>query len=248
MPDAHFEHIAIAVHFDDLAAWDRVMRSDLGGEALHGGAARKIGFQGGQVGYPNDGMLELLSWLPGEEEKSAMKRYVDRSGARAALHHLTFLVDDFDAAVEHSRELGYEPMLGRDLPHWREFYVREPNLRPKGFLIQVLFANKNANPGWGRDWAPFQVRHADAKPAARIEGAVLESADLEASARPFVELLGADLEARGDERVLSWPRSTMQLWLVPEGRAGHVRIRDAAGGVAATDVPEEVRALLRPEA
>ena len=159
MIDAHFEHIAIAVHADDLAAWDRVLRSDLGGKALYGGIAAKIGFQGGQVGYPNDGMLELLTWLPGEEEKSAMKRYVDRSGRRAALHHVTFLVDDFDAAVARSRDLGLEPMLGRDHPTWREYYVREPNLRPKGFLIQVLYAHKDADSGLGPDWPPFQVKY-----------------------------------------------------------------------------------------
>jgi len=250
---AFFEHIAIAVHVDELGAWDRVLRSDLGGEALTGGVVKKIGFQGGQVAYPDSGMLELLSWLPGTESKSAMKRYVDRHGGDATLHHVTFLVEDFDAAVERSRALGYEPMLGRNSDNWKEFYLREPALRPAGFLIQVLYADKEAlanQPGWSDAWEPFTAHHVDSLPPARVAGVQLGSADLDASARLFVDVLGARVEAEGAKaRVLSWPDSTMRLWLVA-GDASHVRVLPSgdAGSLtarlAAPDRPASAAVLL----
>lgn len=245
---AFFEHIAIAVRAEDLAAWVRVLRADLGGDALTGGTVEKIGFQGGQVVYPDAGMLELVTWTEAAASQSAMKRYVDRHGGDAALHHLTFLVDDFDAAVERSRALGHEPMLGRNTRRWKEFYVRAPGLRPEGFLIQVLQADKESllsQPGWGEDWAPFHVEPGDVHPPVRIAGARLASADLDASERLFVDLLGARAQIEGAGRVLSWPASSMRLWLAPEGE-GRVRVRPSPDDP--TPLAERLAAEGRPEA
>ena len=68
--DAFFEHIAIAVPPDDLRAWDAALRSDLGGTAALGGAEAGAGFQGGQITYPDGGMLELLSVNRGRNEQA----------------------------------------------------------------------------------------------------------------------------------------------------------------------------------
>jgi hypothetical protein len=247
---AHFEHIALAVHVSDLPGWDRLLRRDLGGSALLGGSVPKIGFQGGQIGYPGGGMLEILSWVEGSEEKSAMKRYVDRSSGRAALHHVTFLVDDFDAHVARARELGHEPMLGRDLPNWREFYLRDADLRPAGFLVQVLQTDKDGVPaGWGRDWPPFQVKHAQARPPATIGGVQLASAAPPRSAELFVELLGAEAEASDTGATLRWPGSAMILRLVSSesGDESWIEVETSSGTLAEAlaSAPERAGALIR---
>ncbi|MDJ0869710.1 MAG: VOC family protein [Myxococcota bacterium] len=250
---ATFEHIALAVHVGDLARWDRLLRCHLGGTALLGGAAPKVGVQGGQIDYPDGGMLEILSWIEGREAKSAMKRYVDRCGSRAALHHLTFLVDDFDARVARARELGHEPMVGRELPHWREFFVRDSGLRPAGFLVQVLQADKDVVPdGWGHDWPPFLAQHPDARPPATIAGVQLASTDPRRSAALFAELLGAETVASDTGVGLRWPGSTMGLRLVPGDSEDASWIEVAAAPASLAEIcasgPERAGALIRASA
>ncbi len=250
---ARFEHIALAVHHDDLAAWDRLLRGDLGGAASLGGTEPRAGFQGGQITYPDGGMLEVLSWTAGGEA-GAMARYLEKQGARAALHHLTFLVEELDPAIEHAREVGYEPMIGRRSRTWNEFFVRDPGLRPKGMLIQVLEADKQTliDSGWSDDWEPFMARHEPQAAPARIAGAHLASTDPVAASRLFTELLGARASERDGVVEIAAHESTMRVWLHPgEGTDGvHVEVAPEEGtrlaeGLGRSGLPAEAQSLVR---
>ena len=116
----------------------------------------------------------------------------------------------------------------------------------------MLFADKDeVAQGWGHEWEPFTVRHPEPHAAARIAGVQLGSVDLEASQRLFVELLGAKAEAGGERtRELSWPESSMRLWLVRDGES-HIRVQPSpndgiplADRLAAPDRPPAAAALL----
>ena len=254
---AQFEHIALAVHLDDLLAWDRVLRSDLGGTRGLGGGERRMGFQGGQVDYPDGGMLELITWMEGSGKKSPNERYVERHGGRAALHHVTFLVDDFDASLELARAIGEEPMVGRVVPNWKEYFVRAPELLPKGLLIQVLKAAKRAQreSGLTERWEPFLQTHAEALPPSRIRGVHFSSGEPDAAARRFETLLGAERETSADGLIeLRWPGSSMSVRIAPgdDPSQSFIRVDTSAGerlseNLAASDRPERAAELLRVE-
>ncbi len=254
-----FEHIAIAFHVDDLQAWDRLLRAELGGEASLGGVVPANDFQGGQITYPGGGMLELLTWLGGADSKSALQRYVEKQGGRGAVHHLTFLIGDFEEAVERCRALGYEPMIGRNGRNWREFFVRDPGLRPKGMLIQVLQANKEAlisESGWNADWEPFAAEYPEVRAPVQIAGIQLASIDPRVSRRLFAELLAAEATQDANGPVLRWPASSMRVRLVESSDSAQTFIEiHAPGGsgpatlassIGAGEHPESAGALLRP--
>lgn len=226
------EHIAFAVHGEDIAAWDQLLRGTLGGEAGLGGDAPGLGFRGGQVLYPCGGMLELISWQGPADDHNPIKRYVERHGPRAALHHLTFVVDDFDEAHEFCEDSGYDVMLGRYTEHWKELYLRAPFLEPNKMLIQLLEADKEAfksGDGWDYDWDAFDRSIQAAGPPAKIVGAHLATSDVEQATQLFCGLLGATADENGAMR---WPGSSMTIQLQPDGQApdSHVVI-DAAESV-----------------
>ena len=248
---SHFEHIAFAVHEEDFAAWDRLLRGGFGGAEGMGGDAADLGFRGVQIPYPCGGMLELISWTLPRNPASPIVKYVERHGPRAALHHLTFLVDSIDRARERCRELGHEFMQGRDNEHWKEIYLRAPFLAPRKMLIQVLEADKDlareemeaAGDVLRPDFIDPNVSTAVA--ATRIIGVRVACSDAEAATALFCRLLGA----HADKNVLTWPDSTMRLELVPGASAvdSHIVIVPPPG-VAPLDgeaVPAEARSLVR---
>ncbi len=236
---AHFEHVAFAIHGEDIAAWDRLLRATLGGACGLGGDAEGLGFRGGQVLYPNDGMLEVISWqIPGDE-RNPIKRYVERHGPRAALHHLTFTVDDFDAAHARAQELGYDVMPGRYTPNWKELYLRAPFLEPSKMLIQLLQTDKDAlksADGWDFNWDAFDPDVKPIGPTATIVGARLAVSDIAAAHHMFCDLLGATRENDGTIR---WADSSMTVGLLPNGNAtdSHVVVENCDAALLAESSP-----------
>ena len=235
--NAYFEHIAFAVHGEDIADWDRLLRANLGGEAGMGGDAEGLGFRGGQILYPCGGMLEVISWLLPADDANPVKRYVERYGPRAALHHLTFTVDNFDTARARCEELGYDVMPGRYHENWKELYLRAPFLEPSRMLIQILQTDKDAlknDDGWDHDWDAFDRSIKAADPAATIVGVQLATNDLERAIHLFCELLGA---SPLDDGTLGWPHSSMTVRLQPGGDAAdsHVVVKAAAGEIGGGD-------------
>lgn len=225
-----FEHIAFAVHEEDFLAWDRLLRGGFGGAEGMGGDAADLGFRGVQIPYPCGGMLEILSWTVPIDPASPIVRYVERYGPRAALHHLTFLVDSIDAARDQCRDLGYQFMQGRENKHWKEIYLRAPFFEPPKMLIQVLEADKEALKKAEGDAVRSDALDRTVAPAAaatRIVGVRMACSDVEAAVALFGSLLGATVR----DSVLSWPRSSMTIELVESGAAAdsHVVIEPPAG-------------------
>ena len=66
-----------------------------------------------------------------------LRRFIDRSGT--GVHHVTFKVADFDAAVDASTAAGFPPVsVSRDDPDWMEAF-----LHPKaasGIVVQLAKA------------------------------------------------------------------------------------------------------------
>jgi len=246
--NVHFEHIAIAVHEQDFAAWDRTLRGPLGGIEGMGGDADELGFRGVQIPYPCGGMLEIISWTQPRDPASPIVKYVERHGPRAALHHLTFLVDSIDEARDRCRELGHEFMQGRDNELWREIYLRAPFFEPPKMLIQLLEADKEAlvektGARFRSDLVDPNVQAAAA--ATRICGIRMACPDTAGAIELFCSLLGASV----NDCVLTWERSSMQLQLAPGASAtdSYIVIDPPAGAspLDGFDAPAEARDLLR---
>ena len=157
------------------------------------------------------------------------------------------LVDTSDAsssAVGSPSHLTFLLPLARS-EAWSEFFVREPALRPKGMLIQVLRADKDGllEAGWRSDWEPFAATHPAVEKAARIAGVHLACGDARAAARVFTGLLGG--EAAGDG-VLRFRDSSMRVWL-REGEGtdtedSHVEV---LGGTLGKELPPRAGRLVR---
>jgi hypothetical protein len=237
--NAHFEHIAFAIHGEDIGRWDQLLRGTLGGDAGLGGDAEGLGFRGGQILYPNDGMLEVISWQVPGDDKNPIKRYVERHGPRAALHHLTFTVDDFDSARARCEEQGYDVMPGRYTSNWKELYLRAPFLEPAKMLIQILQTDKDAMKsadGWDFNWDAFAGNVHAVGEQAVIVGATLAASDETAAERMFCDLLGATRDENG---IIGWAASSMTIRLVPGGGAddSHVAIEGPVDALAAEPGP-----------
>ena len=200
MIDALFEHIAIVHRPDAFGAWQRLLMEDLGGVRGLGGAEPALAFQGGQITYPDAGMLELLSWIEGPKP-GAMQRYLEKTGRPAALHHVTFVVEDIEAAQDHCKELDLEILGGRNRRHWKEFYLRAPFLRPKSMLIQVLRADKAAiqrETPEVKAWPGFDPALASHPQPVRIVGLRVATDDVAEAERVFCGLLGAERTTGSD--------------------------------------------------
>lgn len=232
MIDALFEHIAIVHRPDAFGAWQRLLIEDLGGVRGLGGAEPALAFQGGQIIYPDAGMLELLSWIEGPKP-GAMQRYLEKTGEAAALHHVTFVVEDIEAAQDQCAELDLEILGGRDRRHWKEFYLRAPFLRPKGMLIQVLRTDKAAIQSETpevKTWPGFDPALSSHPQPVRIVGLRVATSDVAEAERVFCALLGAERTTGSDlpAHTLAWSTSSMRLVLEPGAGAGDSFIEVAA--------------------
>ncbi len=230
--DALFEHIAIVHQPDAFGAWQRLLIEDLGGVRGLGGAEPALGFRGGQITYPDAGMLELLSWIEGPKP-GAMQRYLEKTGQPAALHHVTFVVKDIEAAQDHCEELALEILGGRNRRHWKEFYLRAPFLQPKGMLIQVLRTDKAAIQSETPEvkaWPGFAPALASHPQPVSIVGLRVATDDVAGAERVFCALLGAERTTGSDlpAHTLAWSTSSMRLVLEPGAGAGDSFVEIAA--------------------
>ncbi len=130
IPVKAVDHIAIAVWSIEEALV--LFRDLLGGEFLMGGDDEELGIRTVQLHLPPGVKIELLQPI---RDDSFLHRFLRRRGP--GVHHLTLIVSDLEAALEHFRARGLE-IAGTDLssPTWREAF-----LRPKsafGVLLQVV--------------------------------------------------------------------------------------------------------------
>lgn len=127
-----FDHVALATL--DATPALAVLVGELGGTVLSGGLA--IGYRPMQVflGDGDSGMkVELLE--PWEaQQNDFLDRFITRHGEGP--HHLTFKVDDLEAALERVEAAGITP-VGVDLsmPMWREAFIQPRDAH--GTVVQL---------------------------------------------------------------------------------------------------------------
>ena len=123
------DHVAVAAErWED--AWPRYA-AELGGRWVNGGET--AGFAAHQMEYANGMRLELIR-PHAVEDNDFMRRFLDRNGPGP--HHLTFKVDDIEAALAAAESAGFRP-VGVDLT-WEEW--KEAFLHPKdapGVVVQL---------------------------------------------------------------------------------------------------------------
>ena len=125
---ATFDHVAIAGRRirDMLPLW----RDTLGGKFVIGADNPAVGWRTVRLELGGVFCLELIEPLPGSA-------FLDSFLARrpeGGVHHVTFLVDDVQAAFERFAARGYEP-FGAD-QEWFQMFVHPR--RSGGVLLQLM--------------------------------------------------------------------------------------------------------------
>ena len=208
------DHVALATR--DAAGPLAALVGDLGGTVLSGGLA--IGYRPMQVhlGTAESGMkVELLEpWAT--EDNDFLDRFLTRHGEGP--HHLTFKVDDLEAALDGVRAAGYTP-VGVDLsmPMWKEAFLQPRDAH--GTVVQLASStspHKSAleeyeqvrdhgvGMGFGEVWWPEPPpRASDVTYLRRV---VMVTPTLDDTRRFFIELLGGEQREAGEGWVeLTWP-------------------------------------------
>ena len=118
IPIKRLDHVCWAVHkLDDaLPLLTELMGMKLAGRWQN----EEQGFRGVSLEVPGGtGHFELLEPLG---EDSFLHRFLEERGP--GLHHVTFEVDDVDAAAQAIRDFGMEPFRGVQRSHgWAETYI-----------------------------------------------------------------------------------------------------------------------------
>lgn len=125
---ATFDHVAIAGRRirDMLPLW----RDTLGAKFVVGADNPEIGWRAVRLELAGVWCLELIEPLAG----SAFLDSFLRSRPEGGMHHVTFLVDNVQAAFERFAARGYEP-FGADL-EWFQMFVHPR--RSGGVLLQLM--------------------------------------------------------------------------------------------------------------
>jgi catechol 2,3-dioxygenase-like lactoylglutathione lyase family enzyme len=196
---ADLDHVAIALE-KRSQAWPRYVR-DLGG--VWAGEGPGPGFLFSQVEFANEMKVEVLE--PHDVSvNDFLRRFIDRSGP--GIHHITFKVTDFDAAIDASTAAGFPPVgVTRDDPDWMEAF-----LHPKaasGIVVQL--AKAGSEEGWDEQVAPSDLP-APARRRATLDRIVHYVADLDAARSVFEGLLGGrpvdeGTDVTGAHVELAWP-------------------------------------------
>jgi methylmalonyl-CoA/ethylmalonyl-CoA epimerase len=140
LTNVRFDHVAVAApRLRDLLA---IYRDVLGGVYADGYDNARQGYRTLQLGYANGQRVELMEPLGGST-------FFDKFFARnpqGGMHHMTFKVDDIEAALTAMTAAGYTPTSEyRADPDWQEvfFHPREAF----GVLIQLAQANGTEDRG-----------------------------------------------------------------------------------------------------
>jgi methylmalonyl-CoA/ethylmalonyl-CoA epimerase len=125
---ATFDHVAIAGRRirDMLPLW----RDTLGGRFVVGADNPATGWRAVRLELSGIWCVELIEPLPGSAFLDSYLRHRPDGG----LHHVTFLVDDVQAAFERFAARGYEP-FGAD-QEWFQMFVHPR--RAGGVLLQLM--------------------------------------------------------------------------------------------------------------
>ena len=122
-----FDHASVAVErIEDALPLFR----DLLGGTFVGGADEGV-FRWVQLVYPGGSKVELIDPKPGD---NFVRRFLDSHGP--GLHHLTFKVNDLDAAIEAARAAGFDVVgLNDSVAGWKEAFIHPKSAN--GVLVQL---------------------------------------------------------------------------------------------------------------
>jgi methylmalonyl-CoA/ethylmalonyl-CoA epimerase len=188
---AVLDHIAVASEhaIDNFARY----RGDLGAAWVAG--MHDTGFYWGQLRFANGMTIELLE--PADiAQDDFLRRFLDRNGPGP--HHVTFKVDDIDAAIAAVTDGGYPPArVNTANPGWKEAF-----LHPKqshGIVVQLAESS-------GFDHPPqFELPPPKIENPASLVRIVHLVADFEAAVDLFERILGGTRGAATDDSVdLAW--------------------------------------------
>ena len=123
------DHTAIAVHSIEAAL--PLYRDVLGGDPQELSHSPEKGFSVLTLRYPNGGGIELIQPLG---PSGFVHDFLERRGE--GVHHITFLVDDLQAAVEEAKAAGVR-IVDEDYerPEWREAFISPRSAN--GTIVQL---------------------------------------------------------------------------------------------------------------
>jgi len=184
----------VALACADRTAFWATFAGDLGGRWVGDGESLG-GFAFSQIRFANGMKMEALEPSPPGGD-GFLSRFLASAGPGP--HHLTFTVDDLEAAIERARSAGYGP-LGIDLdgPHWKEAF-----LHPKeaaGIVVQLAWSDgvlATPTPAWLPPPRCDEVAH-----LVHVTHAV---ADLEGALALFKGLLGGRTTDAGAGGGMGW--------------------------------------------
>jgi catechol 2,3-dioxygenase-like lactoylglutathione lyase family enzyme len=187
------DHVAVALP-NWSAGWPR-FAEQLGGRWCSAGWGP--GFAPSQLEFANGMRLELLK--PNDVEvNDFLARFLAASGPGP--HHLTYKVDDIEAALDACRAAGIEP-VGVDLrdPEWKEAFLH-PKAAGLGVVVQL--AESHHEESWSTpppDGFPDTVR-----PPASLDHVGHAVADLDHALHVFRDVLGGEPAGEDGDEACRW--------------------------------------------
>ena len=133
--NAVFDHAAMAARrIRDLLP---IYHELLGGTFIEGGDNQRVGYRAVQLGFADGSRIELMEPLRGS---TFFDSFFASRGA-GGLHHVTFKVDDIEAALAAMRRQGYSLTgLHLDDHFWREVFLHPSEAH--GTLVQIAQAQR----------------------------------------------------------------------------------------------------------
>jgi len=207
------DHIAVGVR--DVSAATPFLVGALGGEAYEAGPGQ--GFRFWQFRYADGGRLELLE--PDGPPGGFLHRFLEARGP--GVHHVTFKVDDIQAAMKRAAEAGYDVVgFNEDFPGWKEAFLHPK--QAQGLVVQLAEEDASVQlPGeWSFPPAP------EPGPAATLVGLRLAARDAGRARAQWEELLGAECRQEAGELRFHWPGSPLRVCvrILPETAEGPIAI------------------------
>lgn len=189
---AELDHVALAL--PDRSPFWATFAGDLGGRWVGGGETLG-GFAFGQLRYADGMKVEAIEPFP-PGGHGFLDRFLASSGPGP--HHLTFKVDDLEAAVDRARAAGWEP-LGIDLRSgaWKEAFLHPRHAC--GIVVQLAWSAGELD-----DPAPPWLPAARPGASAELVHVAHAVADLDAALLLFKGLLGGTTVNAGAGGGLGW--------------------------------------------
>ena len=224
--EAVLDHVAIAVP-EWLAAEAR-WREQLG--AGRSSQGQNSAFGSRQLIFANGGKLELLTPPADGDGTNFVAAFLKRFGS--TIHHVTLKVPDLHAALDVMTSAGLDAVDVNDASeYWKEAFLRPPQVG--GLVVQLA-----QTPYDDDTWAELTgfTRETPRPGAVELLGPVLRHPDLDAAAAVWT-VLGADVTPTEAGLRCAWPRSPLDVVILPGDQAGPVSLRIRGGEDMPADPP-----------